>query len=271
MMELIEQFDNEWVFHDPTITPAIDDEFEEALEASRRGDHRAAERIARAIASRCPNHIDAHHHLAMWIEKRGDMVTAYAFCQAAVSIGLHAIPPDFHWDRSRMEWGHLENRPFMRAYHNLAIHRMRQKDWEAAIGILSRLLAVNPNDNQGVRYELPQCWFETGDIASVIRHCRRHDDDGSPSMLYPIALAYVLAGDTPAARGALKRAILAAPLVAKELLADRHPEPARSYPGTYAMGGRSEAWEYWKLDGEYWRCSDTAMALLRRVLDENTQ
>ena len=166
-MELIEQFDNEWVFQDPTITPAIDDEFEEALEASRRGDHRAAERIARAIASRCPNHIDAHHHLAMWIEKRGDMVTAYAFCQAAVSIGLHAIPPDFDWDRSRMEWGHLENRPFMRAYHNLALHRMRQKDWEAAIGVLSRLLAVNPNDNQGVRYELPQCWFETGDNARM--------------------------------------------------------------------------------------------------------
>ena len=69
----------------------------------------------------------------MWIEKRGDMVTAYAFCQAAVSIGLHAIPPDFHWDRSRMEWGHLENRPFMRAYHNLAIHRTKQKAWEARI------------------------------------------------------------------------------------------------------------------------------------------
>ena len=27
-MELIEQFENEWVFEDPTITPAIDDEFD---------------------------------------------------------------------------------------------------------------------------------------------------------------------------------------------------------------------------------------------------
>ena len=90
-------------------------------------------------------------------------------------------------------------------------------------------------------------------------------------MLYPIALAHVLVGDTPAVRGALKRALLGAPLVAKELLTDRQPEPERSYPGTYTMGGRSEAWEYWKLDGEYWGRSDTAMALLRRVLDENTQ
>ena len=90
-------------------------------------------------------------------------------------------------------------------------------------------------------------------------------------MLYPIALTYVLAGDTPAAQSARTRAILAAPLVAKELLADRHPEPERSYPGTYTMGGRSEAWDYWKLNGEFWKRSDTAMALLRRVLDENTQ
>ena len=93
--------------------------------------------------------------------------------------------------RSRLAWGHIENRPFMRAYHNLAIPRMEQQAWQAAIEILSRLLAVNPNDNQGVRYELPGCWFETGDIAAVIEHCRRHDDDGSPFMLYPNALAHV--------------------------------------------------------------------------------
>ena len=54
-------------------------------------------------------------------------------------------------------------------------------------------------------------------------------------------------------------------------MADRHPEPERSYPGAYTLGGRAEAWEYWKLEGEYWWRSDTAMALLRRVLDENTQ
>lgn len=119
--------------------------------------------------------------------------------------------------------------------------------------LIEQFDAVNPNDNLGVRYELPRCWFETGDIAAVIRHCRRHDDDGSPFMLYSIALAYVLARDTLVARSALKRAILAALLVAKELLADRHPEPERSNPGTYTMGGRSEAWEYWKLNGEYWR------------------
>ena len=41
-MELIEQFENEWIFHDLTITPEIDEEFFEALEASDRGDRRDA-------------------------------------------------------------------------------------------------------------------------------------------------------------------------------------------------------------------------------------
>ena len=188
-MELIEQFENEWVFHDPTITE-IDEDFYDALEVAGGGDLRAAERMARDIVHRCPNHIDALHHLALWMGERGDTVSAYAFCQAAVSIGLHAIPPDFHWNRSRMEWGHLENGPFMRAYHALAIQRMEQLAWEAAILILSRLLAVNPNDNLGVRYELPACWLETDDTAAVIEHCRHHEDDASPFMVYSHVLAH---------------------------------------------------------------------------------
>ena len=75
-MELIEQFENEWVFHDPTITPRIDEEFYEALEVCDGGDRRAAERMVRDIVRRCPNHIAALHHLAIWMEGRGDIAAA---------------------------------------------------------------------------------------------------------------------------------------------------------------------------------------------------
>ena len=175
----------EWVFHDPAITPDIDEEFDNALETDSQGNPQDAERIVRGIVRKCPNHIDALHHLSIWIEERGDTLTAYAFCQAAVAVGLHAIPRDFHWDRSHLPWGHLDNRPFLRAYHALAIHRIEHHAWDAAIEILGRLLRVNPNDNQGARYELPACWFETGDISAVIDHCAYHNDDASPFILYP--------------------------------------------------------------------------------------
>lgn len=269
-MKLIEPFKNEWVFHDPTVNLEIEEEFDEAVDAARSGDLRSAERMARDIVRRCPNHIDALHHLALWMGELGDTVTSYAFCQAAVSIGLHAIPPEFDWNRSRMEWGHFENRPFMRAYHALAFKRMEQGDWEAAISILSRLLAVNPDDNLGVRYELPLCWFETGDIAAVVEHCRRHEGDGSPFMAYSNALAHILADEMTKAESVLEYAVRADPHVARELLADDHPEPEREIPGTYRLGGASEAWHYWDLNGKYWQRSRPAMALLRRVLDRHT-
>ena len=269
-MELVERCENEWVFHEPAITPDIEEEFENALETDSQGNPQAAERFVRGIVCKCPNHIDALYHLSIWIEERGDTLTAYAFCQAAVAVGLHAIPGNFHWDRSHLPWSHLDNRPFLRAYHALAIHRIKQRAWDPAIEILSRLLHVNPNDNQGVRYELPACWFETGDISAVIGHCACHDDDASPFILYSSALAYILANRIPEARTALLRAIHGQPLVAKELLARQHPEPERFIPGAITVGGQSEAWEYWNHNGKYWQRSDTAMTLLRQTLHNNT-
>ena len=186
---------------------------------------------------------------------------------AAVAIGLQAIPPAFNWKRSRLRWGYLENRPFMRAYQALALHRMDQRAWDDAILILGRLLAVNPNDNQGVRYELPQCWFETGDVDAVVEHCRAHRTDTSPFIRYTNALALTMASRVPEAREALESAIRGSPLVARELLAERHPEPDDGFPGSYVLGGPSEAWVYWDAYGTYWRRSKEAMKLLRELAD----
>lgn len=188
-MELIRQESNDWVFDDSTISHEVDEEFDAALEAADQGDLRLAERIARRVLRKCPDHIDALHHLALWLGERGDTLAAYVHCQAAVAIGLQAIPPAFNWKRSRLRWGYLENRPFMRAYQALALHRMDQRAW---------------------------------------------DDRSSP-------------------------------LVARELLAKRHPEPDDCFAGSYVVGGPSEAWVYWDAYGTYWRRSKDAMKLLREL------
>ena len=264
-MELIRQESNEWVFEDSTISHEVDEEFDAALEAADQGDLRVAERLARLVLRKCPDHIDALHHLALWLGERGDTLAAYVHCQAAVAIGLQAIPPDFNWKRSRLRWGYLENRPFMRAYQALALHRMDQRAWDDAILILGRLLAVNPNDNQGVRYELPKCWFETGDVDAVVEHCRAHRNDASPFIRYTNALALTMADRIPEGREALASAIRSSPLVARELLAKRHPEPDDGFAGSYVVGGPSEAWVYWDAYGTYWRRSKDAMKLLREL------
>lgn len=271
IMELVERHQDEWVFYSPAITLDIEEEFDDALEVYYdQRDVDAAERIVREVLCKCPEHIDALHHLSIWTEARGDAVGGFAFCQAAVAVGLRAIPSDFQWNRSKLPWTHLSNRPFLRSYRGLALHAIQRQDWNNAITILSRLLAVDPGDNQGVRHELPGCWLETGNFSAVVYHCHRYRDEESPNIWYSLALALILAERVRDAQQVLLQAICFRPLVAREILADSHPEPNRKYAGAYTADGITEAWDYYNRCGKYWKRSATAMTLLRRLLHQNT-
>ena len=269
-MELVQRYQDEWVFYSPAITLDIEEKFDDALEVYDQGDVDAAEHIAHEVLGKCPEHIAALNCLSVWAEDRGDTTGAYAFCHAAVAIGLRAIPPNFRWDSSKLLWTYLSNRPFLQAYRGLALHHMYQQDWNSAITILGRILAVDPGDNQGVRYELPGCWLETGNIAAVIDHCQRYLDDESPYISYSLALALLLSERNRDAQQFLEQAVCSRPLVAREILADSHPEPKRKSACGYTIGGMTEAWDYFNHCGKYWQRSKTAMTLLRRLLQENT-
>ena len=171
-MQLVEIGRNDWIFQDPTITYEIDDKLDQALDIWEAGHDESAEKMLRAVVEACPNHIDALHHLSLIYNEQGRKLEAYVFCQAAVSIGLQAIPRKFKWDNARVTWGMLENRPFMRAYHNLGLWHFHSGRYDDAIEIFQRLLSVNPGDNQGVKYLLPICWFEEkriiGDSRSLL-------------------------------------------------------------------------------------------------------
>lgn len=53
-----------------------------------------------------------------------------------------------------MEWGDIDNRAHMRALQYMADLFWDDKDYEKAIELFRLLLRLNPNDNQGVRYEI---------------------------------------------------------------------------------------------------------------------
>ena len=264
-MELVEGGQDEWRFSDASLTSEIMEQFYDALELREDGRDREAESLIKSVLADCPNHIDALHHLGLWLGEDGESLQSYALCLAAVGIGLHAMPPRFSWAHSKLPWSDLDNRPFLRAYHCLGTWRMDQGLWDQAIEIFSRLLRVNPNDNQGARYLLPQCWFEKGDSAAVIEHCRQFPEDPGPEILYSNALALVLSGQDAKAQESLAQCVQHLPLVAEELLRSSHPEPDRKYPGMITMGGADQAWEYWREFGAYWERSDKAMDLLRTV------
>ena len=125
-------------------------------------------------------------------------------------------------------------------------------------------MAVNPNDNQGVRYILPKCWFETNNEAAIIQLWQ--GDDG-PDILYSKALAFSIEKRMSEARAAVQECVAARPLVARELLQEKHIEPERRFPDAIMLGGADEAWEYWRAYGRYWCKSKLAMDLLRQATE----
>lgn len=266
MMKLEQIGKDEWAFADDTIPGELHDQFDAALDAWQdEGKIAVAEKALLGIIVCCPDHIDALHHLALLYQDSARDALAFACWQAAVGVGLRAFPDEFSWQRSRLDWGFLENRPFMRAYHALGLWFRQYGHHADAIEVFSRLLAVCPNDNLGTRYILPECWFGAGEPAKVIAHCQTHGDDGGPDIQYSLGLALVMCGKVESAKQVLEGAVSRLPLVAKELLKKSHRRPAGYNDGYVSWGGADQGYDYWQRVGKHWQASEKAMHLLKVV------
>jgi len=263
-MPLIQLANDEWVF--PDDDAAAENEFDEILESFHAGDLVAAERLLKQFTSRNPTHIDAWQHLALVLERTERATEAFLCCREAVRLGTESFPNEFSWITSKLMWGFLENRPFLRAYHNLGLWFQRRGQIDAAIEVFVRLLSTSPQDNLGVRYLLPELWLEKGDLLSVVRHCKQCDDDVFPEITYTYPLALILLNEIEKARPMLTAAKRRLPLVAKELLKKRHSQPSTAMPGHITLGGADQAYEYWVRFGKYWHKNAPAMQLLAEKL-----
>ena len=265
-MKLVEVEENRWEFEDVAVESAWE-KLDEALEFREAGYPDQAEKMLRGLVAECPTHIDALHHLSLICDEQGRSLDAYVYCQAAVSIGLQAIPRKFKWERSLLEWGILENRPFRRAYHNLGLWHLNGNRFDDAIEIFGRLLSTNPNDNQGVRHLLPLCWFEKNDLEAILELCRTCAGEATPEIIYSEALALALLGREEEALAALEDCVAVLPLVGKELMKKRHRRP-KNWSGDYiTLGGHDQAYDYWQNYGKHWSASESAMNLLGQVVN----
>jgi len=108
------------------------------------------------------DHLDAIHHLALVLSERNLLDQARDLWDQSVRIGRKAFPQDFKLGRERLEWGWLENRPFLRCLHGLALARYDEGEVEEALRLFQELLSLNPNDNQGVRAMAEEVFVQTG-------------------------------------------------------------------------------------------------------------
>ena len=103
----------------------------------------------RALAEdlRC---LDAHAHLGSFeFEHRPKQ--AMRHYTVGAGIGALALGPEFD---GVLPWGLVDNRPFLRCLHGVGLCSWRLGDFKAAARTFTRMLWLNPSDNQGARFNL---------------------------------------------------------------------------------------------------------------------
>jgi tetratricopeptide (TPR) repeat protein len=259
--------EGQWEFVYPRLTMTIYDFFEDALESWRVGDEEYAEQRYRRLLADYPEFIDVYHHLAMLMDVTDRKDEARALWQHAVEIGLQVLPEQVRAGSGELPWLFLDNRPFLRAYHGLGLEMLERGQVEGALKAFLKLLAWNPNDNQGIRSLTVDCYFRLGQPDGVLEICDRFPEDGMEGILYGRPLALFQLGEIKRARKALALAVYNLPLVAQELVKKRHRKPKDLRLDRVALWSPEQAYLYWKEQGSYWKETPGALDLLREVLD----
>lgn len=113
-----------------------------------------AEAYFREALQMDPGHADAWVHLGN-LRFRENRVTEalenYLRGQAAAEARTIGDPAQYPGPF----WGDLDSRPFLRALHGRGLCLWRLERASEAREIFTRMLALNPNDNQGVRFLVP--------------------------------------------------------------------------------------------------------------------
>lgn len=122
----------------------------DAVELLDAGDEESAWKLlmdALCTDLRC---VDAHAHLGS-IEFDPSPERAMLHYEVGIRIAELSLPRDFD---GVLLWGRIYNRPFLRCLRGYALCLWRLERVEEAQRVFERVLALNPNDNQGVRF----CW-----------------------------------------------------------------------------------------------------------------
>jgi tetratricopeptide (TPR) repeat protein len=123
----------------------------DAAELHQAGHDEAARELLMevlAVDLRC---IDAHGHLGN-LEFDSSPERAMLHYEIGGGIGELSLGPSFS---GFLPWGMINNRPFLRCLHGLGLCEWRLRRLLEAEQIFERILRLNPNDNQGVRFCLP--------------------------------------------------------------------------------------------------------------------
>jgi tetratricopeptide (TPR) repeat protein len=196
-------------------------------------------------------------------EEADSLKQAFEYFQRGVEAGEHALGQDFFKKNRGPFWGLLETRPYMRAMEGMANCLWKLKRKEEALNTYQKILHLNPNDNQGIRYVLVDLLLSLNRETEVKKLIQQYKGDWSAVWKYTDALlGFWKSGETATTNRKLTQALEENQHVPDYLLGKKRI-PGH-LPASLSMGEESEAVDYAANHLNYWRKTPGAIEWLER-------
>ena len=139
--------------------------------------------MAKAALRVSPDCGDAYVILA---EAAASYVEALELYQKGIEASRRALGETFFLDEENLQhfWGILETRPLLRCLEGKAFSLEKLMLWQEAEETYRYILEINPNDNQGIRYELLNFLFDRGQYEDAALLIKQYKKDPSIEWLY---------------------------------------------------------------------------------------
>ncbi len=203
-----------------------------------------------------PHCADAYVLLASYQAKDED--ERIALYRHAMKAAEKVLGPEGFEEFAPHFWGFLETRPYMRARHGLALTLAAKGLHAEAAEHYRGMLALNPGDNQGVRYLLIDLLLLLGLLEEAEELLGQYDEGMAAWLWSKALLAFKKSGDHETSRKALKHAIASNKHILP-LLTGAMAMP-RSLPAYISIGDETEAVGYVYGAFGAWRATEGAIA-----------
>ena len=230
--------------------------------------HKQRERLALQALDIDADCTDAYVLLAESVAS--GLQEARVLYQKGVEAGVRSLGLEVFERDAGHFWGIIETRPYMCACQGLAQVLWALGDVDGAVKQYQDMLRLNPNDNQGVRYELLECLLSIEDLEGIEVLLAQFDEDISASWLFTRALvSFLRRGNTTESRDAFAEGMDVNPYVVQYLLGKtRLPRRLPEYMG---IGDRDEAIIYASSFGRVWKKYPRALELLEATVEPETE
>jgi len=255
-----------FIYPNERLSPLLD-EFDELLDSYQSGEMKTGRYVAelsRLIVQE-PDFIDLHAHLSFSFYKQDKPKKALDAALAGLAIGNRFIPEGFD---GLIEWHSLGNRPFLRAMHGAVLAYVRLRKHRDATILMNKMLAYNPNDNQGVSCLLGSEMLRSGDRYQAEKVFSEYADS-YPPYFYELALTHILKSHWVEAATALRQGFSENSYISEILCGNPCPQPLAIWHGIN-LAEPDIAVDYIEMYGELWFRHPESLAFVRWLFNHSS-